>query len=326
MTAELRPLTERILERFPDPRWLWIGIWAVVPWVNAGANLLLGNERSSAVWEQGRVLVILNYATLSLAMIITLWGTGRIARRLETLRAPTAEVLEGHSEEPFRGMNSVAAPLLASAATALLFAVSAFARDGWASALLRGTTWLVLGIAIWTFLWTYASLQFGLGRLGRDRLRPDVPRTDPGLGLRPLGAVAFMGLWMLMMWLVPVLLTGLPDLVGVIIGTLVLVGGLAAFFLSLVGLHRQMIDAKASELALARDLYAQAYEPVRVAPTLETLEQQRSLLGAADALEKRAHAIHDWPIDEGTFARVLTITTSVIAMIVARLILEPLGL
>lgn len=135
-----------------------------------------------------------------------------------------------------------------------------------------------------------------------------------------------MGLWMLMMWLVPVLLTGLPDLVGVILGTLVLFGALAAFFLSLIGLHRQMIAVKASELALARDLYSQAYEPVRASPTLETLERQRSLLGAAEALEKRAHAIHDWPIDEGTFARVLTITTSVVAMIVARLILEPLGL
>jgi hypothetical protein len=326
MTLQLSPLTERIFEHLPTPRWLWIGIWAIVPWINAGANLLLGDERSSAVWEQGRVLVILNYATLSLAMVITLSGAARIARRLESLRAPTAEVLEREAEEPFRGMNSVAGPLLASGATALLFAASALARDGWASAVLRGTTWFVLGIAIWTFLWTYASLQLGLGRLGREHLRPDVPRADPGLGLRPLGGVAFMGLWMLMMWLVPVLLTGLPDLVGVIVGSLVLLGALAAFFLSLVGLHRQMIAVKSHELELARDLYAQAYEPVRVEPTLETLEQQRSLLGAADALEKRAHAIHDWPIDEGTFARVLTITTSVVAMIVARLILEPLGL
>lgn len=326
MNRELRPLTERILEQFPGPRWLWIGIWAVVPWVNAGVNLLLGNERSSAVWEQGRVLVILNYASLSLAMVITLWGTGRVARRLETLRAPTAKVLERHAKEPFRGMNSVAGPLLASAATALLFGASALARDGWASAFLRGTTWFVLGVAIWTYLWTYASLQLGLGRLGRQHLRPDVPRADPGLGLRPLGGVAFMGLWMLMMWLVPVLLTGLPDVVGVILGTLVLIAALAAFFLSLAGLHRQMVQVKARELELAQDLYAQAYEPVRVAPTLETLEQQRRLLGAADALEKRAHAIHDWPIDEGTFARVLTITTSVVAMIVARLILDPLGL
>jgi hypothetical protein len=49
-------------------------------------------------------------------------------------------------------------------------------------------------------------------------------------------------------------------------------------------------------------------------------------LGAAEALEKRAREIHGWPIDEGTLARVLTIATSVVAMTVGRLILDPLGL
>ena len=102
--------------------------------------------------------------------------------------------------------------------------------------------------------------------------------------------------------------------------------GLATFFFSMLHLHRQMVAVKANELAIARELYAQAYEPLREEPTLESLERQRSLLGAADALEKRAQAIHEWPIDEGTFARVITITTSVIAMTIARLILDPFGL
>jgi hypothetical protein len=87
-----------------------------------------------------------------------------------------------------------------------------------------------------------------------------------------------------------------------------------------------MVEVKASEIAIARELYAEAYEPVQTARTLEALEQQRGLLGAADALEKRAHAIHEWPIDEGTLARVITVATSVVAITVARLILDPLGL
>jgi hypothetical protein len=78
--------------------------------------------------------------------------------------------------------------------------------------------------------------------------------------------------------------------------------------------------------ATARDLYAQAYEPVRTTPSLEVLEQQHSLLSAADALEKRARAIHDWPIEEGTWAWVIGIATSVVAIAYARLILNPLGL
>jgi hypothetical protein len=87
-----------------------------------------------------------------------------------------------------------------------------------------------------------------------------------------------------------------------------------------------MVKVKESEITVARDLYAQAYEPVRTTQTLGALEQQHRLLGAADALEKRAHAIHEWPIDEGTATRVVTITTSVIAIAVARLLLDPLGL
>jgi hypothetical protein len=46
--------------------------------------------------------LILNYAALSLAVVITLWGTGRLARRLEMLRAETSKVLEGGVREPFR--------------------------------------------------------------------------------------------------------------------------------------------------------------------------------------------------------------------------------
>jgi hypothetical protein len=93
-----------------------------------------------------------------------LWGTERIARRLETLRASTSKVLEGGVSEPFRELNSVVVPLMAAGATAIAFVVSALLRDGWTLAILRGATWFVLGIALWAFLWTYASLQRGLVR------------------------------------------------------------------------------------------------------------------------------------------------------------------
>jgi hypothetical protein len=194
VNRRLRPVTERILARLPGPRALWIVAWALVPWLNAGANLLLETGARSAIWEQSRALVLLNYAALSSAIAITLWGTERIAERLEALRATTSKLLEGDGSEPFREMNSVVGPVAASAGTAIAFALSALVGDGWTSALLRGTTWFVLGIALWTFLWTYASLQLGLDRLGRERLAPDVDPVGPALGLRPLGRVAFMGL------------------------------------------------------------------------------------------------------------------------------------
>ena len=312
---QLQPLTERVLARLPGVRWVWVVAWALVPWANAAINLLLDAETKSAVWGQGGTVVVLNYAALSFAVAMAIWGSDRIARQVEDL----------HGSAPFRELNAAAAPLVGAVGTAIAFGVSALLEDGLLAAILRGTTWLIVGTALWTFLWTYVSLQIGLYRLGGQRV--DVAaRVDPGLGLRPIGDVAFTGLWILLAWLVPLVLTGLSDVVGVALGATVLVAALTTFFLSLVRLHRQMVMAKAEELELARELYAQAYEPLRTSPTLETLEQQRNLLAAADALEKRAKAIHDWPIDEGTLARVLTIATSVVAITLGRLILDPFGL
>jgi hypothetical protein len=299
-------------------------LWALVPWANAGANLLLDEEARSAIWEQSRTLVVLNYAALSVAIVIGLWGASRIARRVETLHESTS--VDVDATEKFREIASAAGPLALAVAAAVAFGVTGFVADGWLPAFLRGGTWLVVGIPIWTFVWTYGALQLGFHRLGRERLLPDAARVDPTLGMRPFGAIAGTALWMLLVWLVPLLLTGLPDVVGVVIGVAALAAALAAFVLSLFRLHGQMVDVKREELARARALYADAYEPVRAEPTLGTLERQHALLGAAEILEKRAEAIHEWPIDEGTLARVITITTSVIAMAIARMILDPFGL
>lgn len=308
------------------PQALWIAAWALVPWANAGANLLLGAKRTSAVWEQSALLVILNYTAISLAVVLSLWGARSIAHRLERLQGPTSDVLVGEAAEPFRGINSRLGPLTASAIIAAAFAATTLVDDGWLPALLRGVTWFVLGVALFSFIWTYASVLLGLNRLGRARLDPDAPHVDPGLGLQPLGAVAATGLWVLLAWLVPLLLTGLPDVVGAVIGILVLVAALVTFFLSMLGLHRQMVAIKRGELERARDLYAQAYEPVHSSRTLDVLERQRNLLSAADALEKRATAIHEWPFSDRTPTIVITIVTSVLAMTIGRLILDPLGL
>lgn len=321
---EPAPLTERILGALPGPRAWWIVGWALVPWLNAGVNLLLGTDRTSAIWEQSTSLIVLSYAALSFAGGFTLWATGHLVRRVEALESKAPVALS--DPRPFRGIDSVAGPLFVSSAMALVFAASTLVQEGPTPAVVRGVTWLLIGIPMWSYAWAYATLLLGLGRLGRERLLPDAVHVDPGLSLQPLGRIASTGLWMLLVWLVPVLLTALPDVPGVAIGLSVLAAALGTFFLALYGLHRQMVAAKASELAIARDLYSRAYAPVRAEPSLERLEQQRSLLSAADALEKRASGLHEWPIDEGTSARVITITTSVIAMTLGRLILEPLGL
>lgn len=321
----VRPLSERILERLPGAGWLWIGVWALVPWINALVNLSLDEDARSAVWDEGATFVVLSYAALSSAMVVTLWGAGALARRIVRLGEWSAAVVE---EPPVvRPRFGVTGPVAGALAVALAFGGTTLVADaGWWPALIRALTWFVLGIAIWSFLWTYGALHVALDRLGRAHLRADTVNVAPDLGLRPFGDAAFLGLWLLLAWLVPVVWTGLSDVVGFAIGMLALAVGLAVFFLALARLHRRMVERKASELAVARSLYAEAYGPVRAAPTTETLEAQRNLLGAADGLEKRAQAIWEWPIGEGTLARVVTISTSVVAVTIARLLLDPLGL
>jgi hypothetical protein len=125
----------------------------------------------------------------------------------------------------------------------------------------------------------------------------------------------------------PLVLTNASDVAGVILGVAVLAVGVGLFFLSLRRLNRRMVAVKQRELTLARDLYMQAYEKVRDhQPTLEVLQGQVGLLNAAEALEKRAERIQEWPFDDATFARVVTIASSAVATIVARFLLDPIGL
>jgi hypothetical protein len=295
--------------------------------LNAAANLVFLEEDSrSDIWERRGWVVVVNYAALSLAMVVTLWGTRTIARRLEGLDDEIADVVESEARTAFGEVNLTAPPLLGAVALASAFGVSTLIEDGLGPAVLRTATWFALGVAMCTFLWTFIALQLGLDRLGRARLDLHRASVAPDLGLRPVGDVAFLGLWLLLAWLVPVAWTGIPDAVGFVIGIVVLTAALVVFFSSLWRLHRRMVEARDSELAIAKRLYAEAYEPVRNEPTLETLGGQQSLLGAADALEKRARAIQAWPIDEATVARIATIVTSVVAVTIARLLLDPFGL
>ena len=95
----LRPLGERVLAGLPGARVLWI---AAGPWFpgRTRARVLLDTERRSAVWEQSRVLVVINYAALSLAIVISLVGA-HFARRLEALRSSTSKVFRCDACAPF---------------------------------------------------------------------------------------------------------------------------------------------------------------------------------------------------------------------------------
>jgi hypothetical protein len=86
-----------------------------------------------------------------------------------------------------------------------------------------------------------------------------------------------------------------------------------------------MAEAKQRHLGIARSLYSEAYELLAKEPSLENLEKRTSLLAAAEALEKRSSTIQEWPFDEGLVSKIAVVVTSVVASVIARIILDALG-
>jgi hypothetical protein len=321
------PLTERIFSRLPGPRLVWVLAWALVPWLNLAVILAAG----AAEWSRTGIPLneILNRAAVTFAVVLSLWGAARVTAELPTLRPVLAKVVR--QQEPdvnglFRGIDSTVVPLALTAATVVVLPLDEVLRGEPVAALIQAATWVLLGIPLWTAAWVYLTLQVGLNRLGRKPLALHAYHGDRSLGLRPVGRLAFTGFWMLIGSVAPLVLTASSDLPGLVVGIGVLAAGVSLFFLSLRRLNRQMVAAKQHEREWALDLYRQAYQPVRDEPTLEKLQQQAGLLSAAEALEKRAERIQQWPFDEATFAHVVTIAISVAAGIIGRLILHPVGL
>ena len=325
--AQLTPLTERILSRLPGPRFAWIGAWALVPWLN------LAVVEALAAGDQGGAGVTLreglNRAAVTVAIVLALWGGTRIIadlRRLPPALAPVVEQDEPQVAGLFRGIDSTLIPVLLTAASMVVLPIEKIVAGDVTAALIQALTWLVIGIPLWTAVWIYLSVQVGLGRLGRGQLTLQAYQGDRSLGLLPVGRLAFTAFWILLGVVGPLVLTNASNIPAAVVGMVVLVAGVALFFWSLRRLHRQMVAVRERELEMARGLYMQTYQQVRDQPTLEVLGRQASLLKAAEELERRAERILVWPFDEVTFARVVAIASSVTAGIIARLLLEPVGL
>ncbi len=141
-----------------------------------------------------------------------------------------------------------------------------------------------------------------------------------------MGSVAFTGFALLTAILLPLQATWGRDPRNWITNLLFFLAAVALIFASLHRLHRQLVTAKAAALAQARRLYAEAFHPIRARWSLDAAVEQSARLEAAEAVERRAAAIQEWPLDEGLLTRLAAIVSSVVGVIVARLILSRFGL
>jgi hypothetical protein len=315
-------LTERILAVLPGQRSAWVAVWALVPWMNLALAAGIG-----ATADGSGVAEVLNRAAVTVAILLSLWGAARIAAELRTVQPVLTEIVvedEGDVARLFRGIDSVAGPLILVVAVALILPLDEAQRDDWTGAALQAGTWLVIGVPMCTAVWAYVTLEIGLNRFGAGLVSLQGYDGDRSLGLMPIGRLAFTGFWMLVGTVAPLVATG--DRPTQVVGIVVLMAGVALLFVPLRRVHQQMAAVKQREISRALTLYQDAYRELRDRPSLEVLQQQAALLKAAEDLEKRAEHIRAWPFAEGTFTWVLAIALGSTATIVARLLLTTAGL
>lgn len=317
----IRPLTERVLARLGRPRLFWMLAWGVLAFAAYEVSLRVFRLPT----YPGRMVAVGS----AYVNLLALWGIAKVTADLKAIRPLVQRLTEGTvgtNVWPFHAVASVAGPVAIGLIMTIIWNVVDFVRyPGPGTAVLipvMFAAWLPAEAALWVF----GALLVGLHRLGRESLHLIPFEEDRSLGVRPLRSVAFTSFVVLTAALLPLLATQWRDPRGAISNLLTFLGFVALFFVSLHGLHRQMVTAKAAALQQARRLYVEAFGPIRARWSLDITVEQVARLSAAEVVERRAAAIQEWPLDEGLLARLAAIVTSVVGVILARLILSRFGL
>lgn len=323
---ESTPITERVLGRLGPPRGLWIAGWALLP-------LLSPIVFSSAVRLSGRPFAsgeFLDYlatqGSLAYATGLLLWGTGRLGRGAAAARDGLVRLAPSTMPgDLFERIGSVAGPLVATVAVAAIISANGWLTYGPLPPLAALPLLVAYLIPIMTFLWVYLAVLVDVHRIGRVPLALDTFPQDRTLGLGGLGSLASTGLGLLLAAAAPVLLVGSDEPVTLVVSLGIVALAVGTFLMAMWRLHLQMAAVKARAIVATRALYADAYAPLRATPTLETLSAQASVLGTAQALDERAHALPTWPIDEGTLRFLAVIVTGVVTSVVVRALFAAIG-
>jgi hypothetical protein len=319
--APIRPLTERVLARLGRHRLLWMLGWGLLPFAAYEVSFRLYHLPT----YPGRAVAIGS----AYVNLLALWAMAKLSADLGALRPLVRRLTAGTpaaTSWPFQAAESIAGPVAVGVTTTVLWNVVDFLRyPGQATVLL-----IPVMFAAWlpaqTLVWFFGTLLVGLDRLGRMPLRLVPFEEDRSLGLRPLGSVAFASFALFTAGILPMVATQWRDPRGVISNLLVFLGAVTLFFASLHRLHTQLVAAKAVALQQAHSLYVEAFRPIRARWSLGGAAEQSVRLTAAEAIERRAAAIQEWPLDEGLLTRLAAIITSVMGVILARLILSRFGL
>jgi len=318
-TAVGSPLTERFLRGLGRNRRAWIVAWSAVPLVEW--FIFTGAIRLSAqpFEEHEAMELLVTQVVLAYVVFVLLVGTGLLAFRARSV-AGSVDVLLGQPVAPplFQRISSTVGPLVITAVAAAVISIGGFVQYGPLPPLVAVPLLTLYLLPILTFVWVYIAILVDIDRLGRHQLRLEAFPEDRTLGLKEVGALASTGLGLLLFAAVPVMLVGVDEPVTLGISLVIVAVAVGVFILSMWRLHGQMSSAKARFVDRTQQLYANAYAPLRVEPTIAVMEKQASALRAADSLDQRAHGLPTWPIDESTSRFMVVIVTGVVTSLVVR--------
>jgi hypothetical protein len=323
------PITDRVLAALPGSRLAWTILWGVIVLVRplAASAFLLASGRPSEARSVLEVHLTHNLV-LALVVLLALQGIHLLARDgTRALRAVGG--LDSASPEPpdrpIRGIDNVVGPLVIAAAAVLAESASPMVPSSPVANLVDGVLVAAFAVPVATWIWTYGAVLVAIDRLGRRSLPHEAFPADRGLGLLPIGSVPFKGFWLFAVAALANFVLVANSLIGYAIGLGLFLGVLAALVVSFWRLHRQMVSAKSRYLAEARRLLSEASEPFDRDPSLDTLEAQSRRVAAAEAFEKRAEGILEWPIDERIVTRTVLIATGAVAGLIARVVATQFG-
>jgi hypothetical protein len=318
-------VSERVLRRLPGRRWVWIPLWASVPLVSFVVYLAAIRLAGHTLGTHEVLDLLTTQAVLAYACVVLLWGVGLLARQAADVRHDLA--LSGQTVPAglFGRVGSIWGPLALSAVVAALITANGWLKYGPMPPLAALPLVIVYSVPILTFVWAYLTILVDLDRLGRQPLLLQGFPEARTSGLEDVGSLASTGLGLLLIASIPVLLAGADQPVTFGISIAIVALAVVIFVLSMWRIHRQMVKARDAFAQFTRQLYADAFAPIRTDPRVEVMEAQSAALRVAQSLDERAHNLLTWPIDEGTVKFTAVVITSVVTSLIVRALFAAVG-
>lgn len=176
---------------------------------------------------------------------------------------------------------------------------------------------LFIGTFFWVFLYSMYRV-YSVGKLPLQ-LRPFT--EDRTLGLKPFGRISLqltaLYLFLIAMIVIPqTFLLGTQALI-IALGTIMMLLGVAVFFLPLLSLHGKLVAARQRELAWVSPRLTELVQMLKQGGSDGSDEKVIMELTGLDNVQRDIHQIHSWPFDVGIITRLAAIVFSMIAILLA---------